>query len=239
MLKFIVTKDITYKGQLFKSRKIIAEEKMLALIFPLIEKAIFTHGWRSEAEQREYVNKGTSKTMDSNHRRGVCFDIWNWQECEDDMKKLGFINDLKPWDPGHFPFGGEEKARVNYVIINKLPEPLEEYKSMTPEHEKNYKKITKAVAKKVDYDYGDNPNDDETKVILKRLDSMPEKIEVEVIKKIPLIVESPDLLKKIENQTEMLKSKDEVIARLKEQSGGVDGMTITQLFKEIINKIMK
>ena len=37
----------------------------------------------------------------------------------------------------------------------------------------------------------------------------------------------------------MLKAKDEQIAKLKENSGGVNELSITQLVKEIINKILK
>ena len=48
-----------------------------------------------------------------------------------------------------------------------------------------------------------------------------------------------DLEIKISNQTEMLKAKDEIIAKLKEQTGGISELSITQLFKEIINKILK
>lgn len=127
MLKYIQTKDIKYEGKLFRGRKIIGTEETLKIIYPLIDKAIFTWGWRSKKEQEEMVKKGVSKTLDSNHRRGVAYDIWNWKECEKEMRKLGFINDLS-WDPGHFPFGGENKARKNYKIIDELPKKLEEYK---------------------------------------------------------------------------------------------------------------
>ncbi len=133
MLKFITTKNVTYKGKLYRGRKIIGTEDTLALIYPLIGKAIFTWGWRSKAEQAEMVKKGVSKTMDSNHRRGVAYDIYNWKEMEAKMNKLGFINDLKPWDPGHFPLGGEKKARKNFSLIDALPKKLEEYKPKKPE----------------------------------------------------------------------------------------------------------
>lgn len=144
MLKYIMTKDVSYKGQLFRGRKIIGTEETLALIYPLIGKAIFVWGWRSKEQQDEMVKKGSSKTMDSNHCRGVAYDIWNWQECEAEMRKLGFINDLKPWDPGHFPFGGEDKARKNYPIILSLPKKLEEYKP-SPKIALEYPKTPKAV----------------------------------------------------------------------------------------------
>lgn len=122
-----MTKDIRFEGQLFRGRKIVAEEEMLRLILKVPE-AIVTWGWRSKEQQAEMVKKGTSKTMDSNHRRGVAFDIWNWQQVEKKMKALGFVNDLKPWDPGHFTPGGEEAARKKYKIIDSLPKDLQEYK---------------------------------------------------------------------------------------------------------------
>ena len=86
MLKYITTKSVTSKGQLFRGRKIIGTEETLALIYPLIGKAIFVSGWRSKTEQEAMVKKGASKTMDSNHRRGVAYDIWNWKEMEKDIK---------------------------------------------------------------------------------------------------------------------------------------------------------
>jgi len=124
--------------------------------------------------------------------------------------------------------------------------------TMTPGHLENYKKIAQAVAKKVDYNYKENPNDDETKDILKRLDSMP----VEIDK----IVDNPELLEKVNtlqkeitllddrieeyevkiiNQADMLIARDVQIAKLKTQTGGVENLSITQLVKEIINKILK
>jgi hypothetical protein len=130
MLKFLTTGNITYKGQLFRGRKIIGTEETLALIYPLRNKAIFTSGWRSKAEQAEMVKKGASKTMDSNHLRGCAYDIWNWSEMEKEMRKLGFKNEIS-WDKGHFPLGGEDSARKNYKIISSLPKVLEEYKPKT------------------------------------------------------------------------------------------------------------
>lgn len=134
MLKYITTHDIKYKGQLYKGRRILGTEEMLAKIYPLRKKAIFTSGWRSKAEQAEMVKKGVSKTMDSNHRRGVAFDIWNWKEMEAEMKKIGFINDIS-WDKFHFTPGGEAKARSKYQIIDSLPDKLKEYKPKTTKTE--------------------------------------------------------------------------------------------------------
>jgi hypothetical protein len=135
MLRYINTKDIKYKGQLFRGRKIIGTEETLALIYPLRDKAIFVSGWRSKTEQEVMVKKGASKTMDSNHRRGVAYDIWNWSEMEASMRKLGFINDIS-LDKNHFPLGGEAKARKNYKIIDFLPNKLEEYKPKNKPAEK-------------------------------------------------------------------------------------------------------
>jgi len=126
-MKYINTSDITYNGRLFRGRKIIGTKETLALIYPLRKKAIFTHGWRSKEEQAEMVKKGVSKTLDSNHRRGVAYDIWNWKEMEGEMKKIGFINDLKPWDPGHFTPGGEAHARKTYPVL-ELTKNVDEYK---------------------------------------------------------------------------------------------------------------
>lgn len=98
--------------------------------------------------------------------------------------------------------------------------------SMDPEHEKNYKNIAQAVAKKVDIDYGENPNAEETDKILEKLDSMP----VEIDK----IVEKPVEVEKIVYQDKIVE-----VEKVVEKTVGLEELSITQLFREILNKILK
>lgn len=114
---------------------------------------------------------------------------------------------------------------VSYRLIYPISE--DETTMLTPKHEKNYKKIAQAVAKKVDYNYGDNPNDEETEKILKRLDSMPveidkivEKIVVDETKVNQLKSEIDFFEEKTKNQTDMLKAKDGQIEFLKKAEVG-------------------
>lgn len=123
MLKYITTKDIKYKGQLYKGRKIIAHKDLLKLLLQVPE-AIAYSGWRSLAEQKKLVAEGKSKTLNSNHRRGVAVDVINWKEVEPKMRKLGLINDIS-WDKNHFALGGESKA-TKYPLIDTVPKVLDE-----------------------------------------------------------------------------------------------------------------
>ena len=196
MMKFIITKDVTYNGKLYRGRKIIGTDDTLALIYPLIGKAIFTSGWRSKAEQAEMVKKGVSKTMDSNHRRGVAYDIYNWKDMEVPMNKIGFINDLKPWDPGHFPIWGESKARKNFPIIDTLPTDIQEF-NPSEEFMKPTKKLAEAYKDLVGKDSGDNMNDGEQDNFAEKIQELRNQPVKEVIKEVPVEVIKEIVVEKV------------------------------------------
>lgn len=136
MLKFIQTKDIKYNGQLYRGRKIIAHKDLLKLLLQVPE-AIAYSGWRSLDEQKKLVAEGKSKTLNSNHRRGVAVDVINWKEVEPKMRKLGLINDIS-WDRNHFALGGESKA-TKYPLIDVLPKVLDEHGKPKKEVDKKKK----------------------------------------------------------------------------------------------------
>jgi hypothetical protein len=98
-----------------------------------------TCSWRSETTQRQLVNKGASRTMYSNHRRGTSIDVladWNYiNKIAPVMKKHGLVNDLAywnkrtgqtratpakgfvAWDGGHFNWKSNVIA-ATYPLIN-------------------------------------------------------------------------------------------------------------------------
>lgn len=102
--------------------------------------------WRSEAYQRQLVEKGSSKTMYSNHRRGTAVDCaadWDYiKRIRPMMNKHGLVNDLAyigngeadddkfagsvPWDGGHWNWKSNVEAQ-KYDIINKLPITLNQF----------------------------------------------------------------------------------------------------------------
>jgi hypothetical protein len=89
---------------------------------------------------------------------------------------------------------------VSYRIFNNL------IKTMEKEHEKNYKKLAQTLAKFVSYDYGDNPNDDETKEILKKFEKKI-KDQKEELKQIDGI--AGEYAKQIDSLKIMLKSVED------------------------------
>lgn len=102
--------------------------------------------WRSEAYQRQLVEKGASKTMYSNHRRGTAIDCaadWAYiKKIRPHMNRHGLFNDLAyikgaqtdddqfpgsvPWDGGHWNWKSNVEAQ-KYDIINKLPITLNQF----------------------------------------------------------------------------------------------------------------
>lgn len=125
MLKFITQPTKIYNGATYKARKIIADEKLLERLVKVPEALVYS-SWRSLAEQKVLVAEGKSKTLYSNHRRGMAVDCINWKDVQDKMKKVGLINDIS-WDLNHFAFDGESKAS-KYPLYDALPKVLEEYK---------------------------------------------------------------------------------------------------------------
>jgi hypothetical protein len=125
MLKFIITKDKKFNGLLYKGRKVVADEKFLERLVKVPEAIVYS-SWRSLAEQKVLFNAGKSKTLASNHRRGMAVDVINWIDVQDKMKKVGLINDIS-WDKNHFAYDGESKA-AKYPLIDKLPSTLKEFR---------------------------------------------------------------------------------------------------------------
>lgn len=103
--------------------------------------------WRSESYQRQLVERGSSKTMYSNHRRGTAVDCaadWPYiKRIRPTMNKYGLVNDLAylskdgrvdddqlpgyfPWDGGHYQWKSNTEAQ-KYDIINKLPVTLNQF----------------------------------------------------------------------------------------------------------------
>lgn len=148
--------------------------------------------------------------------------------------------DFKNWSIWQYTSRGKADGVDGNVDLNVSKDDLIfNLNTMTEEHEKNYKKIAEAVAKKVDYDYGDNPSDGETKDILERLDNAFNSIENMEVELVDEMNKNTALNQKIQNQTEMLYAREQQIIELKEKCYGVESMTITQLIKEILNKILK
>jgi hypothetical protein len=89
---------------------------------------------------------------------------------------------------------------VSYRIFNNL------IKTMQKEHEKNFRKLAQTLAKFVSYDYGENPNDDETKEILKKFEKKI-KDQKEELKQIDGI--AGEYAKQIDSLKIMLKSVED------------------------------
>lgn len=109
-----------------------------------------TGSWRSEALQRQLVEKKASKTMYSNHRRGTAIDCaadWPYiKAIRPYMNRQGLFNDLAylkgaqtdddqfpgsvPWDGGHWNFKSNAIAQ-SYDIINKLPIIINQFSMFT------------------------------------------------------------------------------------------------------------
>lgn len=100
-----------------------------------------TGGWRSLALQTQIVNRGASKTLMSNHRRGSAVDCaadWDYiGRIKATMNKYGLFNDLAfaskdwkhiddskdaqtpiPWDGGHWNFHSNAEATA-FPLINE------------------------------------------------------------------------------------------------------------------------
>ncbi len=88
-----------------------------------------TGSWRSLATQTQLVAKGASKTLWSNHRRGVAVDCaWSGDaqtrkyllDIAPFMNKHGLFNDLAPWDAVHWQWKSNA-ASNSFPIANELP----------------------------------------------------------------------------------------------------------------------
>lgn len=105
-----------------------------------------TASWRSLVLQQQLVNKGASKTLESNHRRGTAIDcVADWGYINliaPTMRKHGLYNDLAyikgsqtsadplpgyvAWDGGHWNYQSNRNAQ-SWPLINTLPPILKEF----------------------------------------------------------------------------------------------------------------
>lgn len=105
-----------------------------------------TCSWRSLIKQKQLVASGASKTLESNHRRGLAVDCvadWGYiNKIAPVMRKYHLINDLAylngaltsadplpgyvAWDGGHWNYGSNKIAQ-GYPLIDVLPPILKEF----------------------------------------------------------------------------------------------------------------
>lgn len=93
-----------------------------------------TSTWRGEALQAQLLAKGATKTMTSNHRRGVALDVYPDRayvaRIAQTMRKHGLVNDLGDWDLVHFNWVSNAHS-WSYPIINELPGFLNQFSMST------------------------------------------------------------------------------------------------------------
>jgi len=121
MLYFINQPTAKYLGQWYLQKKVYGRQEALEALLK-VPNAIVVESYRTREEQQKHIANGTSWTMDSNHRRGVAFDVVNFSEVRDEMLAAGFTHPgtQEGWgkDYFHFVYGGsEEKARMKYPIL--------------------------------------------------------------------------------------------------------------------------
>ena len=118
-------KAMKYNGLTYRARDVIADELYLDRLTQVPE-AIVVSSWRSLEEQKLMVKNGKSKTLNSNHRRGMACDIVNWKELQTKLRKVGLMNDIT-WDRNHYAYDSEAKA-TRFPLLDSLPKTLKEYK---------------------------------------------------------------------------------------------------------------
>lgn len=89
-----------------------------------------TASWRSLKLQKQLVAKGASKTLLSNHRRGVAVDCYPdrpyTERIRPVMEKNNLVNDLRPWDAVHWNYKSN-KHSWGYKMVDSLPPNLKEF----------------------------------------------------------------------------------------------------------------
>jgi len=121
MIVKVKQKSKRINGQLYRAREYMVHEHMAEML-SRVPEAFVISSWRSLKEQKAMVAKGASKTLQSNHMRGVAVDVANWSEVQDKMRSIGLFNDIT-WDRNHFTIGGERKAAQTYPIIPSVSNP--------------------------------------------------------------------------------------------------------------------
>ena len=124
MLFYVDRPTIEYNGVKYAQGRVYGREDALRALAKVPEAIVVpkTGSFRSPKEQEDLVQQGTSWTTNSNHRRGLAFDIQNFKEVRDKMIANGFTHPAtqEGWnmDFFHFVYGGSEKevARTQPIL---------------------------------------------------------------------------------------------------------------------------
>ena len=124
MLFYVDRPTIEYNGVKHAQGRVYGREDALRALAKVPEAIVVprTGSFRSPKEQEALIQQGTSWTTNSNHRRGLAFDIQNFKEVRDKMIANGFTHPAtqEGWnmDFFHFVYGGSEKevARTQPIL---------------------------------------------------------------------------------------------------------------------------
>ena len=124
MLFYVDRPTIEYNGVKYAQGRVYGREDALRALQKVPEAIVVprTGSFRSPSEQEDLVQQGTSWVTNSNHRRGLAFDIQNFKEVRDKMIANGFTHPAtqEGWnmDFFHFVYGGSEKevARTQPIL---------------------------------------------------------------------------------------------------------------------------
>lgn len=124
MLFYVDRPTIEYNGVKYAQGRVYGREDALRALAKVPEAIVVprTGSFRSPKEQEALIQQGTSWTTNSNHRRGLAFDIQNFKEVRDKMIANGFTHPAtqEGWnmDFFHFVYGGSEKevARTQPIL---------------------------------------------------------------------------------------------------------------------------
>jgi len=174
MLKSYIQPDRKFDGKLYKARKVVVDEKLLERL-KKVPEAIVISSFRTLEEQKVMVAKGASKTLQSNHRRGMAVDCVNWESIQDKMRAVGLINDIS-WDKNHFAYDGETKA-AKYPLYNiDNSTPADTVTTETLEKKPMNKDLVKILSEICGEDFGKDLNESEQKDAAKKLKEIKEAI---------------------------------------------------------------
>lgn len=175
MLKNYIQGEKKFNGAVYKPRRVVVDELFLERLRKVPE-AIVVSSFRTLEEQKAMVAKGASKTLQSNHRRGMAVDCVNWEAIQDNMRAVGLINDIS-WDKNHFAYDGETKAAKYplYNIDNSTP-AADTVTTETLEKKPMNKDLVKILSEICGEDFGKDLNESEQKEAAERLKEIKEEI---------------------------------------------------------------
>lgn len=174
MLKSYTQPDKKFNGKLYKARKVVVDEKLLERL-KKVPEAIVISSFRTLEEQKVMVAKGASKTLKSNHRRGMAVDCVNWESIQDKMRAVGLINDIS-WDKNHFAYDGEAKAAKYPLYNTDNSTPAYTVTTETLEKKPMEKELVKILSEICGKDFGKDLNESEQKDAVKKLKEIKEEI---------------------------------------------------------------